>query len=99
MFLRALSLFYGSIFLLYVLTGFFLMFFTSDKSPQSRQGLQGNDFTVVIFIGLFMMLLNILVWPVHRLFSKEDAWWARGWWPLFFYTVIGVGLLLVGWFL
>jgi len=99
LFLKDLSLFFGSVFLLYVLMGLFMMSLTSNTSVQRGPAQQDDAFGCFIQVGFFMLLLRILVWPIDRLFSKKDAWWAHGWWPLFSYAVLGMCLLLVGWFL
>jgi hypothetical protein len=95
--LKALSLFFGIMFLLYGLLGLLLMIaFPAHASGPGRRAPRENDLRVLLVVALFMPLLNFLIWPVNRLFSKKDAWWTRGWLPLSVYTVLGVGLLLVG---
>lgn len=97
--LKVLSLFFSIIFLLYVLAGLYLMSFKSTYASAPRgQARQNDDFGCLILIGLFLMLLSFLIWPIERFFRKEGAWWT-GWWKLSSYAVLGVCLLLVGWFL
>lgn len=95
--LKALALFFGIVFLLYGLLGLFLMIgFPANPSAPGRRAQRENDLRVLLVVALFMLLLSFLIWPMHCLFSKKDAWWTRGWLPLSVYTVLGVGLLLVG---
>ena len=95
--LKALALFFGIIFLLYGLLGLFLMIaFPDHTSGPGRRAPREIDLRVLLVVVLFMLLLSFLIWPIHYLISKKDAWWTRGWVPLSVYTVLGVGLLLVG---
>jgi hypothetical protein len=61
--------------------------------------------TAVFF--LFAGVVGALFWPILRLLqilcllqkNKDRYWWMREWWALLLFGILGIGLLLAGWFL
>jgi hypothetical protein len=87
--LKGIFLVFGALFTMYVLT-----------SQIARQYIEREDgagwFLATV---LLMAMLMVVFWPIQRLLRKEPAWWARGWGRLLVFALLGVGFLLVGWFL